>query len=49
MRQRKSRSGWLDEIDKLVVWPALLRLFDHVYAGTEGGGSYPIETDIKLL
>jgi len=49
VRQRKSRSGWLDEIDKLVVWPDLVHLFDHVYASTEGGASYPIETYIKLL
>jgi len=49
VRQRKSRSGWLDEIDKLVAWDDLVSLFDHVYASTEGGASYPIETYIKLL
>ena len=49
VRQRKSRSCWLDEIDKLVVWPDLVRLFDHVYASAEGGASYPIESYIKLL
>lgn len=49
VRQRKSRSGWLDEIDKLLAWRDLVGLFDHVYASTEGGASYPIETYIKLL
>ena len=49
VRQRKSRCGWLDEIDKLVAWPDLVVLFDHVYASPEGGASYPIETYIKLL
>ena len=49
VRQRKSKSCWLDEIDKLVVWDDLVGLFDHVYARMEGGASYPIETYIKLL
>ncbi len=49
MRQRKSKSGWLDEIDQLVAWPDLVSLFDHVYARAEGGASYPIETYVKLL
>ena len=49
VRQRKSKSAWLDEIDELVAWPDLVSLFDHVYARTEGGASYPIETYIKLL
>ena len=30
VRQRESRSGWLDEIDQLVAWPDLVSLFDHV-------------------
>lgn len=49
VRQRKSKSCWLDEIETLVVWDELVSLFDHVYASTEGGASYPIETYIKLL
>jgi IS5 family transposase len=49
VRQRKSKTGWLDEIDRLVAWPDLVCLFDHVYASSEGGASYPIETYIKLL
>lgn len=49
VRQRKSKSCWLDEIGELVVWDELVGLFDHVYASTEGAASYPIETYIKLL
>ncbi len=49
VRQWKSKSGWLDEIEQLVAWPDLVSLFDHVYASAEGGASYPIETYIKLL
>jgi len=49
VRQQKSKSGWLDEIDHLVAWDDLVGLFDHVYASTEGGASYPIETYIRLL
>ena len=49
VRQRKSKSGWLDEIEQLVSWPDLVSLFDHVYASTKGGAPYPIETYIKLL
>jgi hypothetical protein len=49
VRQWKSKSGWFDEIDQLVVWPDLVRLFDHVHASAEGGPSHPIETYINLL
>ena len=44
VRQRKSKSGWLDEIDELVAWPDLVSSFDHVYAIAKNGASYPIET-----
>lgn len=49
LRQRKSKSCWLDEIGELVSWDELVGLFDHVYASTGGAASYPIETYIKLL
>ena len=49
VRQRKSRNGWLDEINKLVDWKLLEALFDGVYASREGAASYPILVYIKLL
>ena len=49
VRQRKSKDGWLDEIDRLVDWPRLEALFSVVYASREGGASYPILTYVKLL
>jgi len=49
VRQRKSKDGWLDEIDRLVDWPRLEALFSDVYASREGGASYPILTYVKLL
>lgn len=49
VRQRKSKSDWLDEIDQLVAWSDVVGLFDHVYARAEGGASYPIEIYVKLL
>ena len=48
-RQRQSKSAWLAEIDRLVDWPRLERLFADVYASREGGASYPILTYVKLL
>ncbi|CAN5739528.1 IS5 family transposase [soil metagenome] len=49
VRQRKSKDGWLDDVDRLVDWPRLEALFSDVYASREGGASYPILTDVKLL
>lgn len=49
VRQRQSKSAWLDEIDRLVDWPRLERLFADVDASREGGASYPILTYVKLL
>lgn len=49
VRQRKSKDGWLDEIDRLVDWPRLEALFSDIYASREGGASYPILTYVKLL
>ena len=49
VRQRKSKDGWLDEIDRLVDWRRLEALFSGVYASREGGASYPILTYVKLL
>ncbi|MCB1833204.1 MAG: IS5 family transposase, partial [Geminicoccaceae bacterium] len=49
VRQRKSRNGWLDDIDQLVDWRPLEALFDHVYASREGAASYPVLVYIKLL
>jgi transposase, IS5 family len=49
VRQRKSKDGWLDEIDRLIDWPGLEALFSDVYASREGGASYPILTYVKLL
>jgi transposase, IS5 family len=49
VRQRKSKDGWLDEIDRLVDWSRLEAFFSTVYASREGGASYPILTYVKLL
>ena len=49
VRQRKSKDGWLDEIDRLVDWPRLEGLFSDVDASREGGASYPILSYVKLL
>ena len=42
VRQRKSKDGWLDEVDRLVEWPRVEALFSDIYASREGGASYPI-------
>ncbi len=39
--QRKSKDGWLDEIDRLVDWSRLEALFSAVYASREGGALVP--------
>jgi len=49
VRQRKSRNGWLDEIDQLIDWSSLELLFDNVYASREGAASYPMLVYVKLL
>jgi transposase, IS5 family len=49
VRQRKSKDGWLDEIDRLVDWSRLEAFLSDVYASREGGASYPILTYVKLL
>ena len=49
VRQRKSKDGWLAEIDRLVDWRRLEALFSDVYASREGGASHPILTYVKLL
>jgi len=49
VRQRKSKDGWLGEIDRLVDWPRLEALFSAVDASREGGASYPILTYVKRL
>jgi len=49
VRQRQSKSAWLEEIDRLVDWSRLEGLFADVYASREGGVSYPILTYVKLL
>jgi IS5 family transposase len=49
VRQRKSKNGWLDDVDQFMDWSRLEALFDGVYTSREGGASYPILTYIKML
>ena len=48
VRQRKSRNGWLDEIDQLMDWEKLEDLFDGIYDSKEGAASYPILTYVRV-
>src|SRR5512135_2887778 len=47
--QRAGRSSWMDEIDKLVDWSAVVKLLDRIYGSDEGRPSYPLLTLVKLL
>ena len=37
VNQRAGRNGWLDRIDSIVEWPAVVKVLDGIYASDEGG------------
>ena len=37
VNQRAGRNGWLDRIDAIVDWPAVVKVLDGIYASDEGG------------
>lgn len=49
VNQRAGRNSWLDQIDQLLDWPALVKVLDRIYASDEGRPSYPLLTYVKLL
>ena len=49
VNQRAGRNGWLDRLDAIVDWPAVVKVVDGIYASDEGRPSYPLVTYVKLL
>src|SRR5512144_2573210 len=49
VNQRAGRNSWMDEIDKLIDWSAVVKLLDGIYGSDEGRPSYPLLTYVKLL
>ena len=49
VNQRAGRNSWLDKINELIDWPAVVKLLDGIYASDEGRPSYPLWTYVKLL
>jgi transposase len=49
VHQRAGRNSWMDEIDKLIDWSAVVKLLDPIYGSDEGRPSYPLLTYVKLL
>ena len=49
VNQRAGRNNWMDEIDKLIDWSAVVKLLDEIYGSDEGRPSYPLLTYVKLL
>jgi IS5 family transposase len=49
VNQRAGRNSWMDEIDKLIDWSAVVKLLDQIYGSDEGRPSYPLLTYVKLF
>jgi transposase, IS5 family len=49
VNQRAGRNGWLDRIDSIIDWPAVVKVLDGIYASDEGRPSYPLVMYVKLL
>ena len=49
VNQRAGRNSWMDEIDKLIDWSAVVKLLDGIYGSDEGRPSYPLLAYVKLL
>ena len=49
VNQRAGRNSWMDEIDKLIDWSAVVKSLDRIYGSDEGRPSYPLLTYVKLL
>jgi IS5 family transposase len=49
VNQRAGRNGWLDRLDAIIDWPAVVKVLDGIYASDEGRPSYPLVTYVKLL
>src|SRR5512144_67032 len=49
VNQRAGRNSWMDEIDKLIDWSAVVKLLDRIYESDEGRPSYPLLSYVKLL
>jgi hypothetical protein len=48
VNQRAGRNSWLDEIDELIDWSALVKVLGQIYSSDEGRPSYPLLTYMKL-
>ena len=44
VNQRAGRNGWLDDIDRVIDWPRVVKILDRIYASDEGRPSYPLLT-----
>lgn len=49
VNQRAGRNEWLNRIDDVVDWSAVVKILDEIYASDEGRPSYPLLTLVKLL
>jgi IS5 family transposase len=49
LNQRAARNGHLDELNRLVDWSKIERLFADIYASREGRASFPVLVYVKLL
>jgi IS5 family transposase len=49
VNQRAGRNRWLDEMDQLIDWSAVVKILNPIYDSDEGRPSYPLLTYVKLL
>lgn len=49
VQRRGKKSEWLDRLDAVIDWPALVTIVADIYASREGGLAYPLLTYVKLL
>ena len=49
VNQRAGRNEWLDDVGKIIDWPAVETVLSGIYSSDEGRASYPILTFVKLL
>jgi IS5 family transposase len=49
VHRRGKKSGWLDQLDQVLDWPAVEGIVAGIYASREGGLAYPLLTYVKLL
>jgi IS5 family transposase len=49
IRQRKLKSGWLNEIERSIDWASIEQLLGEIYAQPMVGHVYPILNYLRLL